>query len=599
MKKIISLISVLMLILCAATAFSAPKKNNKVNNKLKERNINVIIDGNDFPGVCTYEVGSEQFFSIKEIAEIYNASLEWKPVSSMVTMNINNKKIDIKTNSNIINFGKDSKKLNLPTKLFKNELYISPEFLLSNEFSEITQTKTEWNKESGILNIIHDSNINAIRYFTEPDSTEIIIELQETLPYTLSKGPEGLILNIHRGQIQRDSIYANTGMIKDIVYDTVGKTAEIKINLQQTPKLVKSAFLYHPERIRIKIEHTEKIDITHLKEITIPEIEHSVDDEDKPALSSIEQPEDIKVAIETKPEEYGDAQITETVAPMELDKDNEDLAKVPVVKFEETNIIDDSYSIIDDPETIAEMKEKSTPKESKPFKRKRIIVIDAGHGGEDPGAVGPNGTKEKDINLSIAHELNKIFKQDEDFEVILTRKDDTFIPLVDRTNIANENHADLFISIHCNASFNRSASGFEVYFLSEKATDSEAAATAVLENSVLELEGKPTKKRAMLQEMLWSMMVNEYINESAEICSFVASETPGRLKIPNRGVKQASFYVLRGAQMPSILVESAFLSNYSEEARLKTKKFQAAVADSIYEGIKKYYARKDKLNNQK
>jgi len=141
--------------------------------------------------------------------------------------------------------------------------------------------------------------------------------------------------------------------------------------------------------------------------------------------------------------------------------------------------------------------------------------------------------------------------------------------------------------------------GFEAYFLSEKATDSEAAATATLENSVLELEGKPTKKRAKLQEMLWSMTMNEFINDSSELCSFIASETPSRLKIQNRGVKQASFYVLRGAQMPAVLIESAFLSNYAEEAKLNSAKFQTAVADSIYEGIVKYYARKDKLGAKK
>ena len=171
--------------------------------------------------------------------------------------------------------------------------------------------------------------------------------------------------------------------------------------------------------------------------------------------------------------------------------------------------------------------------------------------------------------------------------------------MAERTNIANENNADLFVSVHCNANFNRDINGFEIYFLSEKATDSEAAATAALENAAIEFEGKPTKKRAMLQEMLWSMTVNEYINDSSELCSFVASETPARLKIPNRGVKQASFYVLRGAQMPAVLVESAFLSNYAEESKLNSNKFQTAVADSIYEGIVKYYARKDKLGTKK
>ena len=92
--------------------------------------------------------------------------------------------------------------------------------------------------------------------------------------------------------------------------------------------------------------------------------------------------------------------------------------------------------------------------------------------------------------------------------------------------------------------------------------------------------------------MLWSMVVNEYINESSELSSFVTAEASGRLKVLNRGLKQANFYVLRGTQMPSILVETAYISNYTEEAKLKTGSFQKAVADSIYEGVKKYYAKK-------
>ena len=273
--------------------------------------------------------------------------------------------------------------------------------------------------------------------------------------------------------------------------------------------------------------------------------------------------------------------------------DNTDLDAIAVSKFTQDTIADDSFNIVDDTQTMPVMSYK------KPAKNKKIIVLDAGHGGEDPGAIGVNGTKEKDVNLEIVQELKSILDNDNDYEVILTRKDDTFIPLAERTNIANEHNADLFISIHCNANLNKSANGFEIYFLSEKATDSEAAATAVLENSVLELEGKPNKERALLQEMLWSMTANEYMNASSELSAFIVDKMPLRLKIPNRGIKQASFYVLRGAQMPSVLVECAFLSNYAEEAKLNTRRFRAAIADSIYEGIVKYYAKKAKERTNK
>jgi N-acetylmuramoyl-L-alanine amidase len=178
--------------------------------------------------------------------------------------------------------------------------------------------------------------------------------------------------------------------------------------------------------------------------------------------------------------------------------------------------------------------------------------------------------------------------------VLLTRADDSFIPLVERTSFANDKKADMFIAVHCNANMNREVAGFEIYFLSENASDSDAAATAVLENSVVRLE-KPSQKRAKVQEIQWSMTVNEFINESSELCSIIGGEVSRRLKIENRGVKQAGFFVLRGAMMPAVLVECAFLSNYGEEAKLKTRKFQSSMADSIYEGVKRYEQRQENL----
>jgi N-acetylmuramoyl-L-alanine amidase len=231
-------------------------------------------------------------------------------------------------------------------------------------------------------------------------------------------------------------------------------------------------------------------------------------------------------------------------------------------------------------------------------KRKRTIVLDAGHGGDDPGAVGKNGTREKDLNLAIVKELKSLFENDDEdnWNVVLTRTDDTFIPLVERTTLANEKKADLFVSVHCNADWPRSSSGFEIYFLSEKASDAEAAATAMMENAVVELEGKPSKKRARSQELLWSLMVNEFINESAELCGLITGEVKHRIKIESRGVRQAGFYVLRGTEMPAVLVECAFVSNIKEEALLKTKKFQSQMADAIFEGVKQYVSRKDIAN---
>ncbi|MEE9316192.1 MAG: N-acetylmuramoyl-L-alanine amidase [bacterium] len=220
--------------------------------------------------------------------------------------------------------------------------------------------------------------------------------------------------------------------------------------------------------------------------------------------------------------------------------------------------------------------------------RIRTIVIDPGHGGKDPGAIGRRGTKEKDIVLKIAHKLAKDLHKNLKTRVILTRYHDIFLPLAERTAIANREKADLFISIHCNASLKSRTKGFEIYFLSDKASDEEAQAVANMENAVMALEER-TEERNELSSILWSLAMNEFMNESSEICSLISSEVDNHIRgMDNRGVKQAGFTVLRGAKMPAILVEVGFISNRSEERKLKSSKFQKNLVESVCVGVEKY-----------
>jgi N-acetylmuramoyl-L-alanine amidase len=581
--KNVSILLFSLFMLFFATYSYAAKKSLVISSKV----INVVIDGESFLGVRIYKTsGQISYFSIREIAKIYSATLEWKPVSSQVTMHLNNRKIDIKANNTGIVFGKKLKKMTFPPRLVGNDMYIPPEILKSKEFAEIAEVDTIWNPSSLLLSIKHHSNISAIRYFTKPESTRVLIHLEEPLSYTVSKTSGSIFVKILKGKVQRDFLSVNNGVVKDIFYGMEGRSALVKINFQQMPKFVKTSMLSKPYRISVYIKHSRNIDVSSKKETVI-----STSEEDY--VASLESLKETKLTL---PEKYGETQISEIVSVIEKDENNKELEKMPVAKFEDKNIIDDRFAVICDTKNIVPKQER----EKEPcYKRKKIIALDAGHGGEDPGAVGPNGTKEKDINLQIVYELKTIFDSDDNYEIVLTRKDDTFIPLAERTNIANECNADLFISVHCNANFDRKVNGFEIYFLSEKATDSEAAATAVLENSVLKLESKTSKKNTPLQSVFWSLAITEYINECSELSGFISAETTNRLKIPNKGVKQAGFYVLRGAQMPSVLVESAFISNYEQEEKLSLKKFRVAVADSIYEGVVKYYASKDKKKNNK
>lgn len=229
----------------------------------------------------------------------------------------------------------------------------------------------------------------------------------------------------------------------------------------------------------------------------------------------------------------------------------------------------------------------------------KTVVIDPGHGGKDAGAVGAHGTLEKDVNLQVARALARLLKREGRFRVIMTRNDDTFIPLEERTEIANKHKADLFVSIHCNAAISRRSRGFEIYFLSEKATDEAAAAVARRENAVVELEGVSGKAKQKLQELLWSLARTETMNESSEIAALISRQVGQRAGVPNRGVKQAAFYVLRGANMPAVLVESGFITHPREEGLLRSGRFHKKLVDAVYAGILDYEKRKIRANGRK
>jgi N-acetylmuramoyl-L-alanine amidase len=215
------------------------------------------------------------------------------------------------------------------------------------------------------------------------------------------------------------------------------------------------------------------------------------------------------------------------------------------------------------------------------------IVIDAGHGGKDPGAYGYyRRAREKDITLSIAKKLAKKIKSRLGCEVTLTRHQDQFLTLEERTALANTKNADLFISIHVNAHRSKRAYGTETYFLN-LATDEESIRVAAMENAT------STKNISDLQTILMDLMQNAKINESSRLASYVQSHMVRYLgkkykHIKDKGVKQAPFYVLLGAQMPAILIETAFISNPRECKRLMDPTFQDHLCDGLVRGIEKY-----------
>jgi len=238
-------------------------------------------------------------------------------------------------------------------------------------------------------------------------------------------------------------------------------------------------------------------------------------------------------------------------------------------------------------ENLQEKKDKGSLSEIK------RVVIDAGHGGEDPGAIGPSGLFEKDVTLMISKKLGEILKEQYSFEVIFTRDTDIFIPLEKRTAIANSKKADLFISIHANASPRREARGIETYFLNWT-NDEESMRVAARENAI-SLNKMKEVGQSDLQLILQDMARGYKVDESLKLAGNVQASLINALskdfeQINNLGVKWALFYVLIGAKMPSILVETSFISNPVEEQRLSDDRYREKIAEAIAKGIMDYIA---------
>ena len=219
------------------------------------------------------------------------------------------------------------------------------------------------------------------------------------------------------------------------------------------------------------------------------------------------------------------------------------------------------------------------------------IVLDAGHGGRDPGAVGPGGTQEKDVVLNIVKELGQILQKEwPDVKVIYTRTDDRLIALKQRGKIANQNDAKLFVSVHCNAAKNRKAEGAEVYILGPHKNDA-ALEVAMLENAAIKQEeGYEEKYKGVSEEhmILSSLAQSAFTLQSTTVARHVLEGMEQKTSINGRGVRQAGFMVLWTPSMPSVLVEAGYLSNPKEEKLLRQAGVQRDIARGIYNGLVRY-----------
>lgn len=223
------------------------------------------------------------------------------------------------------------------------------------------------------------------------------------------------------------------------------------------------------------------------------------------------------------------------------------------------------------------------------------LVIDAGHGGDDLGAIGlVKGIKEKDLNLTVAKQLaEKISQKYPEVKVVLTRDTDIFLPLQKRADIANKNHADLFISIHTNAAENRKAQGAETFILGTERMEDNLD-VAMRENAVMKLEKDQTvyqgfDPNSIESYIIFELMQNQYMDNSLAFAELVQNQFVGTLNRANRGVRQAAFWVLLQSACPSVLIEMGFVSNAEEEKWLASETGKNGIVNSIFNAFEKYY----------
>lgn len=509
--------------------------------------IEVVKGGKYWGKVDTYDAGTEVYIGLKEASKVYGAQLYWYSASGEVSLTLRGRPVVFKEEG--VDVSVDGRPATLPrpmlSRLGKN--FIPIEFLSDPTFAEVSGLETKFNPKTRLLLVDARSNVGPLRWFTYPDHTRIVLELSEGLGAQADRrGVGGYEVSIPNGVID----WSERVEVKDGVVDVVhlsqdARQARLSLALLEGAEGVKQTELSKPRRL--------VIDVARRKGAPRDAAPAGASLPEEPVSLKPEKPEPPKPAIVAKPPSPPEAKpVVETTKP-------------PVVPV---------------------------PAKAKPSEKARYrIAVDAGHGGKDGGATGRRGTLEKDINLYAALELAKLLEEESRFEVMLVRQDDTFVKLGDRSKMANEAQADLFVSLHSNAHPSRAESGFEVYFLSERASDPEAERLAEFENSVLALETEPGQSDEA-EGILYQLARTEFMNDAGELAGLVAKNLAGRVDLSNRGVKQAAFYVLRGANAPAILVEMGYLSNERDEAKLESAKYRRRLVEGLYAGIVEFYNRR-------
>ena len=493
--------------------------------------------------IGTYSMSGKLYLDASKAAKLIGGKVYWYPVSGRLMLQIRGSKVVFSINSDSVSLNDEKAVFSGPLIVRGGRAFLSMEFFVSKYFAKAFGFALSYDPDTAVLSAQRKINISSVNYFSYQDKTRVVVYLTGPLDYQTSQKENNLFtVTVPGGVIaSEEKINIADGVVKSVELFQENKMARIVISPDDNFGKPASFRLSDPPRLVFDISKAE----------------HEV-------AQSIAPSPGAPAAADGAGDQDGVTAITPS-SPLEINPDTapvEDAVSTPAaeVSIPDKMVLDKTGA--------------------------KKIVIDAGHGGKDAGGRRSFGLKEKEINLLVAKELYSLFKENPMFDVLLTRTSDVLPTLAERSRIANNFKADIFISLHSNASRDRREKGFEVYFMSEKASDPGAAEVADYENSVVGFEdGPPPDPTAFL---LHSLARNEYVNEGSKLAGLVSKEIEKSTPFSNRNVKQAAFYVLRGTYAPGILVEMGFMTNSRDQKNLNDKKVRAKMAAAIYKGVLKY-----------
>ena len=524
--KLIQLLLCLLLLTQPCALFAARRA---AAPKASVDEIQLTVSGKFKGAVPLLERDGDVYLHGRTVFTLLGAVVSWKEQSRR--LQVRNKDVKLEFSADSKAYLKDGRKraLDSAAVLYGGMLYIPVEFFSSGDFAALCGKDGSYNARAHSLDVGSSGRVGEVDFFSFRDTTRVTIELYGADKYQAEeKNPKHIDIFVPGASAPAgELVRVNDGIVKTVNVTESGDGAKITIVLDN------AAGDWKVQRDGASLLFEASASGASLNELP-------------------------KAAVKRKAEEVKEI-------PRRAD------------------------TALDSSGRLEEISSTETPKAaSKPARvsSRRLVVIDAGHGGKDPGGTRKKGLTEKALNLAVARELKSLLDKDDSFEVLMTRTSDYFVPLGKRSEVSNTHHADLFVSIHANASRTRQDNGFEVYYMSETASDPWAAEVAVFENSVLAWEGKPDDDAATL--LLRSLARNEYLNEGSRLAGLSAKYIGQEVPIKNRGARQAPFYVLRGTYAPAMLVETGFMTNSTDSTHLNNPKVQAGIARGIYKAINDY-----------